>query len=36
MKDIEYFGRPQKFEDEQLQELLDNEPTQIQRQLAKA
>ncbi|KAL6261851.1 hypothetical protein P5V15_006937 [Pogonomyrmex californicus] len=29
-------GRPQKCEDEQLQELLDDDPTQTQRQLAEA
>jgi len=36
VKDSERSGRPQKCEDEQLQELLDDDPTQTQRQLAEA
>ncbi|KAL6252042.1 hypothetical protein P5V15_015023 [Pogonomyrmex californicus] len=32
VKDSERSGRPQKCEDEQLQELLDDDPTQTQRQ----
>ncbi|KAL6254762.1 hypothetical protein P5V15_014091 [Pogonomyrmex californicus] len=36
VKDSECSGRPQKCEDEQLQELLDDDPTQTQRQLAEA
>lgn len=36
VKDSERSGRSQKFEDEQLQELLDDDPTQTQRQLAEA
>ena len=36
MKDSERSGRPQKCKDEQLQELLDDDITQIQQQLAKA
>ncbi|XP_020295070.1 actin cytoskeleton-regulatory complex protein PAN1-like [Pseudomyrmex gracilis] len=36
VKDSERSDRPQKCEDEQLQELLDDDPTQTQRQLAEA
>ena len=36
VKDSERSGRPQKCEDERLQELLDDDPTQTQRQLAEA
>ena len=36
MKDSERSGRPQKCKDKQLQELLDDDPTQTQQQLAKA
>jgi len=36
VKDSERSGRPQKCEDEQLQELLDDDPTQTQWQLAEA
>ena len=35
VKDSECFGRPLKFEDEELQDLLDDDSTQIQRQLTK-
>lgn len=36
MKDKERSGRRQKFDDEELQELLDEDPTQSQQKLAEA
>lgn len=36
MRDSERSGRPQKCEDERLQELLDDDPAQTQQQLAEA
>ncbi|GFR10973.1 histone-lysine N-methyltransferase SETMAR [Trichonephila clavata] len=36
LKDSEHSGRPQSCQNEHLQELLDDNPTQIQQQLAKA
>ncbi|GFR12580.1 hypothetical protein TNCT_713441 [Trichonephila clavata] len=36
LKDSESSGIPQSFENEQLQELLDDDPNQIQHQLVKA
>lgn len=36
VNDSERSGRPQKCEDEQLQELLDDDPTQTQQQLAES
>lgn len=36
VKDSAHSGRPQKCEDEQLQVLLDDDPTQTQQQLAEA